>query len=457
MIKGLEFDQARHDFRRRVYWDHLAEASFLFEQRCGLFRRSDIAWRSMAATEKRLEANLDALMVGGDLALEVCRQQAVEGDPSELQAAVCVFCRQDRMDLVVEALKAFDPRDAERIKAVSDALNHETIEKSLGQAIQIIQRGNSTESSLLARGLGYRRLSDGMALLQVWEKNRSVLSQNLVWALGRLRPPAARLLLLDQGLESKDEAIRVASAMSLLRLGEFQAVNRCLQLARSETWPLLPLGLGGGLSAVRVLLEVAATTPSPDSLTALGLLGDVSAVEVLLSHLLKPDLSLTAAQSLNLITGAEIGESVFISEPVDEDELFSEEIKKQNEGATERSEAQQPKGNTIIRLSQKIEDWRKWWSDNKTRFNPKIRYRHGEQYSPACLLEYLESPKSPYAIRQLAYEELVIRYHVDFPFEADMFVSEQNEALSKYRAWINANAQRFQEGKWYFAGQAMPF
>ena len=116
----------------------------------------------------------------------------------------------------------------------------------------------------------------------------------------------------------------------------------------------------------------------------------------------------------------------------------------------------QPFGTTITRLSQNPEDWQKWWTENRGRFDPRIRYRNGKPFSPACLLENLESERSRHKVRQLAYEELVIRYGVDFPFETDMFVAQQKQALAKYADWIKANSSRFHEGEWYFAGQLMP-
>jgi hypothetical protein len=186
----------------------------------------------------------------------------------------------------------------------------------------------------------------------------------------------------------------------------------------------------------------------------LGLLGDISAVDTLLAQIANAELVESGARGLNLITGAEIYEEVFIPEKIDEDELFEEELE-----TLKRSEPLYPPGQepgvTLTRLSQKPEDWHKWWTANKSRFNPQIRYRNGKPYSPACLLENLESEKSPRQVRQLAYEELVIRYGVDFPFETGMFVAQQKQALATYAEWIKVNGSRFREGKWYFAGQVM--
>lgn len=93
--------------------------------------------------------------------------------------------------------------------------------------------------------------------------------------------------------------------------------------------------------------------------------------------------------------------------------------------------------------------------ENKKRFILNVHYRNGKPCSPAYLLENLESEKSPNKVRNLAYEELVIRYGIDFSLEIDMFVVEQKKAIAKYAEWIKANEARFQPGKWYFSGQLM--
>jgi hypothetical protein len=113
------------DFETELYQEHLEEASFLYEQRLTLFDDPEITWLDIADFEKRFEAHIDALVVGVDLALNVCKAQAMEGDFGELHAAVRVFCRQNRLDFVQECLEALDPEDTERVQAISDAHNHE--------------------------------------------------------------------------------------------------------------------------------------------------------------------------------------------------------------------------------------------------------------------------------------------------------------------------------------------
>src|SRR5882672_6589088 len=93
-------------FATGLYEEHLAEASFLYEQRRTLLEDREITWKDIGDFENRFEAHIDALMVGEDLALEVCRQQARKGDFGELHAAMRVCCRQRRSDLVFETIDA---------------------------------------------------------------------------------------------------------------------------------------------------------------------------------------------------------------------------------------------------------------------------------------------------------------------------------------------------------------
>src|SRR4029450_12515018 len=113
------------DFYIGLYQDYLEEASFLYEQRLTLFDDPEITWKDVHDFEERFEAHIDGLVVGGKLALEVCKRQARVGDFGELHAAVRVFCRQNRQDLVLAVLEELDPEAPERVQAVSDALKHE--------------------------------------------------------------------------------------------------------------------------------------------------------------------------------------------------------------------------------------------------------------------------------------------------------------------------------------------
>jgi uncharacterized protein (TIGR02270 family) len=448
-----EMTQTMSNFETELYQEHLEEASFLYEQRLTLFDDPEITWLDIEDFEERFEAHIDALVVGEEPALNVCKTQAMEGDFGELHAAVRVFCRQNRLDFVQECLEALDSKDTERVQAISDALNHELPAEWKEEFIRILSEGNQSLIPVAAKLIGYRRLSSGKELLQALQQNSSQAVSNIIWSIGRVREQYARTLLFNKYLKHEDESVCSATALALLRICDPQTSEHCLHSVHSWNWPFLPLGLGGSRSTAAVLIESATNNKaSADCLIALALLGEISAVDTLLSDLGNADFAESAAMALNLITGAGIYEEVFIPEEIDEDELFEEELEKLKRGESLYPQGEEP-GTTITRISQKPEDWQKWWAENKSRFNPGIRYRNGKPYSPPCLLENLQSEKSPHIVRQMAYEELVIRYGIDFPFETDMLVSQQKQAIEKYAEWIKTNGSHFREGEWYFAGQ----
>ena len=441
------------NFLVELYQEYLEEASFLYEQRLTLFDDPEVTWEDIHDFEERFEPHIDGLVVGEELALNVCEKQASEGDFGELHAAVRVFCRQNRKDLVLRVLEELDPEDAESIQAVSDALKHELPEDWHDEFVRILSEGDQKLIPILANVFGFRRLKAGTELLKALAVSHTESLPIIIWALGRLGEQDAHAPLL-QYLSHEDESVTSTTALALLRLGEEQTITQCLQHARLQNWPLIPLGLGGNRFSVNVMLDKAkAGNAETDCVIALGLLGDISAIDTLLEHLTNAETSEFAAMSLQILTGADLYEDVFIPDEIDEDELFEEELKKFKEGQVPTRLDGEPFGITITRISQKPEDWQKWWAENKSRFNPGIRYRNGKPYSPACLLKNLQLEKSPRIVRQMAYEELVIRYGVDFPFETDMLVSKQKQAIAKYAEWIKTNGSRFQEGNWYFAGQ----
>ena len=389
------------------------------------------------------------------MALEVCKQQATEGDFGELHAAIRVFCRQNRLDLILETLEAIDLDDVENLQAIGNALNYELPSAWHKDFIKFLQDNHPKLTLILPKLFGSCRIHDSSAeLLQALQNGAPEESlATITWALGRLREEKAKALLFNNGLQHSNESVRAETALALLRLGELQAVQHCLNQANTASWPFIALGLGGTRTAISNLQNIAnSERVNSDCLVALGLLGDISSIDLLLQHLSNTDLVEAASQALWLITEADLFEETFIPEEIDEDELFEEELEKLKKGEPLYPPGEEP-GITITRISQNSEDWQQWWAANKSRFKPRLRYRNGKLYSPSCLLETLQSEKSPRQIRQLAYEEMVIRYNVDFPFETDMFVAQHRKALAKYTEWIKANENKFKPGKWYFAGR----
>src|SRR3954463_2420992 len=112
-------------FNVELYREHLDEASFLYEQRLAYLHDPEITWPSLREWEERFEAHIDALVVGGDLALDICRQQAADGDSGEMHAALRVFCRQGRKEDAFALLHALDAANDDAVRAAAEALRWE--------------------------------------------------------------------------------------------------------------------------------------------------------------------------------------------------------------------------------------------------------------------------------------------------------------------------------------------
>lgn len=440
-------------FLIELYEEYLEEASFLYEQRLSLLVNPEMSWKKIGEFEDRFEAHIDGLVVGEGLAIEVCKRRAKEGDFGELHAAVRVFCRNNCKDLVFDQLEHVDIEDDQKVKAVVDALKYE-LPVAWNQDIWLLAKKKPGLTPLLAIVFGYRRLQLGEApdALRVSQKRSLV---DIIWAYGRLGVQETRTRLREY-FDSHDPAVQSVTAITLLRLGDEFALDRSLQETRLSKWPLVPVALAGARAAVRLLMEMAGECEATeDWVIAIGLLGDISAIPVLLDHLSNPKIAGSAALSLYLITGAYFSETVFIPDEVDEDELFDDEGQKSQPGTAPLRSDGRPFGTNVTRISHEKQNWQTWWVENESGFDPGVRYRLGQPFSPQSLVETLESDQSPHLVRALAYEELVIRYGTEVPFEVDMFVANQQNAIECIRDWVQQNGHRFREGAYYFGGRLM--
>jgi len=191
-----------------------------------------------------------------------------------------------------------------------------------------------------------------------------------------------------------------------------------------------------------------------ETVMALALLGDLSAVRPLVGLLTRPEAAGVAADALQVITGASLFETVVVAEELSEDEMLPHELAAFREtGELPRRPDGEPFGARVRRVSRDPAVWADWLKANAQRFARGYRYRFGEPCTPRVLLDCLSSETFPKSYRPWLAEELLIRYGIDLPFEADMRVGEQSRVLAAAAARIEAASARFEPGRWYFAGQ----
>ncbi len=414
-------------FRIGLYLEHLEEASFLYDQRLALLEDAELAWYGLAPFEQRLEAHLDALLLGGELASAVCVQQAREGDAGELFAALCLLARRRELAPVRTILEALDPGEDERVAAAAHALCLELPPEWSAEPARLVASASPAERRVGARVLGFRRLGHGPAVLEALRRAGPDELADLIWAIGRLRETGAAGELAQHFMKTDDRAVRAAAGFALLRLGELRVVPACVELARTRPAPLGVIGVGGDARYRDFLAQQGrGEEGDPEALLALGLLGDTSAVGPLLEALALKTTAAAAALALNTITGAELYVEVAAEEPTAPDELLDDES----------AGAAPPPGSAAkrVELTTDAGAWISWLRQNATRFQAGVRYRGGQPHSARAVLATLASGRSPRRLRELAAEELLVRYGTDPVLETEMLVHEQRARLSRLGA-----------------------
>jgi hypothetical protein len=336
----------------------------------------------------------------------------------------------------------------------SDALKYELPETWLQDFVAVLEGADVKVVPILARTFGYRRVQCGPQLLAAMRRCVPEALPEIIWALGRTGYEHAGAPLFDY-MKSKDEHVRAAAAAALLRMGDRCALDYCVDQAQHHVWPILALGLAGGAKTLGLVTKLAAENGAEDSVTALGLIGDPVSVPFLISRLEQPDTAPQTAFALDCLTGAALYETVFVPDKLDEDELFESERRQLKEGKQPNRGGARTFGSNVTQISQNPEDWNRWWRLNHDRFTPGVRYRNGQPFSPARLVEVLAAEGTPHLLRRYCSEELVARYHKDFGLEVDMPVARQMIVLSQAAAWFESGRQNFQEGAWYFAGSPL--
>ncbi|MEJ8849306.1 hypothetical protein [Variovorax rhizosphaerae] len=434
-----------HAFTRGLHEEHLQEISLLFEQRQALRLKPDFNWLEVADIEERIEAHLDALLIGGELALEVSRRAASEGDFGEIFGAIVLFCRQQQAPLLAEALRMMDFKDPKKQFALAMALRKALPTPWASFVEQALTQGDARLIPVLAAVSGHLRLPHGAALLAALRRSPEH-ALPVIEALGRLREASAEPVL-RAALQGPDAEVSDAADLALWRMGRGQ-----------PDMPATPLTLavaGGPATATALRQRVEAGHASPEEILALGILGHPPAWRALYDCLGQPELAEVAAIALQWSTGADLQADVFVPEEVDEQALFKDELQawQQYKQAPVRLDGQ-PFGEVVNKPVTDPVAWQQWFEANAARFDRRLRYHKGRPCAPATWVASLQSPRGDARVRRYAALEMEIRYGCPVRFEVDMDVIQQRHALRAMEDWSRKEGARFQPGHWYLHGAA---
>lgn len=441
-----------NNFREELYQEHLEEAAFRYETRINWLTDKEIGWQDLEEIDLLLEAHLDALVVGGTLALKVCIQALPEADPTILHAIVRVFCRHRLIDRFAKIWTDFDFSDQEKIRAIGDALKWECPESWQDSLLKVFATPKKEMYPLLCPCVAFRSRRGGSALLAALPHADVDQLPDLIWAISRCEHTAKPPVIAALGgfLTHADDKVVTQATSALLMLGERRALSAIQN--RMTSLPLL-FALAANVAQCAPIFQHAQKGMADEScLLALGVLGDLAALPLLLNYLKHPDLAPMAAQALQLISGAALYEDVHEADKVEEDELFSFELEAYKKGELPKNIDGNPYGSEVRKLTTDSVVWVEWFQTHNSAFIKGQRYRNGHLYSPRELLANLLDNQTPYQIRCIAYDELVIRYGMNLPFFADELIANQQAQLNEIYCWIEKSATLFPESGWLFHG-----
>jgi len=435
-------------FKIGLYEEHLDELAFLRGQCVAL--RADInhGWQAPAPFEERLEAHLDALVVGDALALQTALAAAEGAEPDTVFAVAALCCRRadaPALQTLLQGVALDEPAQAE---AVGHALLLEWPSAWQAAAVRGLAQGDPRLAPALAAAAACRGWPVGDALVQALRRAAPAQRAALLESAGRVQGEAPPARELQGWFDAPETALARAALRAALRLHDDIARRRVLEQPGHDD--LIALAAPRS-TAPRLLERLRGAETEPAVIAALGQLGDLSAVRALTTLLIVEPLAGAAAQALYLITGGEPREQVLVPEPVNEDELSAAELERwRSKGEAPRRADGEPFGDRVDRLSQDPAVWGQWLVDNGARFQAGRRYRCGRACTAETLLQSLGAQALPAAGRALLADELVTRHGLALPWHPALPVAAQGAVLAQ--AVPRAQALAGPPGLWQWAG-----
>jgi hypothetical protein len=434
---------SRSAFERGLYAEHLEELVFLYGQARHLRMADEGPWTRLLDFEWRIAAHLDGLHLGGAAALEEMAARFDADDPGHWSSAALVRTRRGDAGLFTTLLTAAVETSEAATAAVADSLRHllpanwpagllggqgrlpEPAVEALAAALAC---GNVDAARPLVKLLHTPAASASAAQIEVHSRAGRVDWVPGLAAIAEADPSPAR---------------RRAALLALARLGSPEALPLARRLVADALVAHDVLGwIGTRDDALALLRQCERKGATPQSLRALGWLGDLAVVRPLLKWLADEALAPAAADALHLITGHGPTEQHPLD--ADDDEPAADApADEQGRYAPLRAGATALPAEraTITRPSRDAAAWAEWLAQAKGRFVSGVRYRLGQPVTAGWLVQCLAADVPGHGYRALAAEELVLRYQPPVRLDPLASVARQRAALAALQAWAPSHDQ----------------
>jgi len=447
-------------FYADIYQENLAELGnhlLLFQ---AYFLEEELSWVEQHELNKRIDAYVDALSVGENVAIDFSNRMLYEGDEDEMLGAIyfLLSCPETPENTIFAVLESF--ASGENIALFSLAFKHARC-PSLGQyLVPFLTHENPDIRAATVEVLGYRGEADPRRIWPLFHDKAEAVKLAAMNAVTRLgfkdACPAMELAVLD-----KKDIFNEHSVFPLLMLGSDKALQFSRLACRSahhvkSQYPMY-LALAGNEEDLDNILKVLVFGDlNLAVLEALGIFGALEGVNTLMKFLSssEEDERLMAARSLNQISGAQLYDELAVAEN-EEEELSPAHVIGNAGIKTEKKAEDYQAEQQLVKIKRDCTNkdiWTAWWLENKACFDVSLRYRHGKPYSFFLLLQEIAHPETKHEDRQRAYNELVIRSGHYIAFEPDWFVDRQIAALKEWQTWWKQNKHTL-SNQWMFHGK----
>jgi hypothetical protein len=398
------------------------------------------SWVDQAPFEQRLLDNLDAFASLGARALSsvtVYHAEAAAPDPGRAFAVAltlgCIAGR-DAVDAAVATLVRSAPEEHWGwVEGLSLASSPDVDTR----VTELLDGGDNRLARLALGVLGWRGGVPAHAASVSLARRDAEVDLSLAHALGRALPRDGALNALRVIADrAESDALFDACVESLLRRGdgEIRGTLRSTLRAGPASRRIIAarwLALAGSPEDTASIVEVAAATPSPALLRALGRHGDLRSVDVLIASLSADEpIVEAAAEALDRITGAGLREKAEVAWSTGAEPGSAKRI------------VERPSRDPVL--------WSQWFGRSLRRLDPGAKLRQGKPFIATTLVDELASPATPAQRRDDAEAEISIVAGVTSRFRTDDWVARQQERLVDLRARVTSRS--IPSGTWCYAG-----
>ena len=379
------------------------QASFLWESRFQAVNEPHYTLDDLSELDRRIDAHLDALLLSGNEGIQVCDALLKLSEPGGIFTAVCIALLKGDEKLLQLSLEQV-PTHPQTIDGLIGAL-HAVPLQDAKQALEICSRSDELYLRAAATGTyGARRMGVDPALLKsLLDSESSDLQCRALQVIGELKLNDSKGKLTEF-ITSDSPLCSFHASTSAVLLGIDSARKRVLTLVSDKTFPLADSAAhyavrGQSFGEAKGIWEELLNNPVTvrPGLIALGAAGFADNIEILFKYMNTPEHARVCGEMVSIITGVDIAHlDLHTLAPSDYVEPLNDD----------------PADNNVALSTDEFLPWpdvkkvQHWWAQNKSFFEPGVRYLAGKKIDNQSLRHVLRYGLQ--SQRQAAALELVL-------------------------------------------------